>query len=120
MDFSFLNGIVDGSLQSGNELEVSSLPDAQFNWVFKNSLLKIDNPDINIEDATHFVNMRFNEDPGFADVSNRNYKLSATSVARNWGVPEHVNAAPAIPTDILEANRLADEAPDAGAYEFIP
>jgi hypothetical protein len=83
-------------------------------------LLKIDNPDINTNDATHFVNMRFNEDPGFENVSNRNYKLSATSVARNWASPDHVNAAPAIPTDILETNRLADEAPDAGAYEFIP
>jgi hypothetical protein len=120
MDFSFLNGIVDGNLQNGNELEVSSLPEAQFNWIFKNSLLKIDNPDINTEDVTHFLNMRFNEDPGFADVNNRNYKLSATSVAKNWGSPEHVNATPAIPTDILEINRLADEAPDAGAYEFIP
>jgi hypothetical protein len=120
MGFSFLNGIVDGNLQNGNELEVSGLPEAQFNWIFKNSLLKIDNPDINTEDATHFMNMRFNEDPGFADVNNRNYKLSASSVAKNWGSPEYVNATPAIPTDILETNRLADEAPDAGAYEFIP
>jgi len=120
MNFLFLNGIVYGNLQSGNELLVDGLADVPFNWAFKNSLLKIDNPDINTSDPLHFEAMRFNEDPGFADVNNQNFKLTASSVARNWGSPVFVNTPPVISEDINGLSRLADEGPDAGAFEFVP
>ena len=120
MDFSFLNGIVYGNLQSGNELIVDGLPDAPFNWVFKNSVLKIDNPDINTDDPLHFVAMKLNQDPEFVDVNAQNYKLSASSVARNWGNISFVNIPPVASEDIEGVSRIADEAPDAGAYEFVP
>jgi hypothetical protein len=120
MNFSFLNGIVYGNLQSGNELVVDGLADAPFNWIFKNSLLKIDNPDINTADPLHFEAMKFNEDPGFADVNAQNYKLTASSIARNWGSASFVSIPPVIAEDIEGVNRLADEAPDAGAFEFVP
>ena len=120
MNFLFLNGIVYGNLQSGNELLVDGLADVPFNWAFKNSLLKIDNPDINTSDPLHFEAMRFNEDPGFADVNNQNFKLTASSVARNWGSSVFVNTPPVISEDINGLSRLADEGPDAGAFEFVP
>jgi hypothetical protein len=64
--------------------------------------------------------MKFNEDPGFADVNAQNYKLTASSIARNWGSASFVSIPPVIAEDIEGVNRLADEAPDAGAFEFVP
>jgi hypothetical protein len=120
MNFVFKNGIVYGNLQSGNELSVEFLPDAASNWVFKNSLLKIDNPDINTSDPAHFIAMRLNEDPLFVDADQNNYRLTSASPARNWGLASIVNEFPPIPEDLLGQNRLGDEAPDVGAIEFIP
>jgi len=118
LNFEFANGIVDGNLQNGNELIVEQQNGAAMNWVFRNSLLKLDNDDIDPNDATHFVNMRLNTDPGFTDAQQQNLKLSASSAARNWGSPDVVNQTPAIPNDLLGNSRMADEAPDAGAFEF--
>lgn len=118
LNFEFANGIVDGNLQNGNELIVEQQNGAAMNWVFRNSLLKLDNDDIDPNDATHFVNMRLNTNPGFTDAQQQNLKLSASSAARNWGSPDVVNQTPAIPNDLLGNSRMADEAPDAGAFEF--
>jgi hypothetical protein len=118
MDFRFKNGIVYGNIQNGNELEVYSKPaPVGFNWKFENSVLKIDNEDINTNDANHFSSMIFNSDPLFVDAVEQNYKLYSASPARNIG---NVNFATSIPEDLLGNNRLADGLPDAGAYEFVP
>ena len=118
MDFSFKNGIVYGNIQSGNELEVFSKPSpGGFNWKFENSLLKIDNEDINTSDATHFGSMIFNAEPLFVNAVEQNYRLNASSPARNIG---SLNFAGSIAEDILGNNRLTDGLPDAGAFEFVP
>ena len=119
MDFRFTNGIVYGNLQSDNELEVDSQTGAAFNWKFENSVLKVDNEDIDISDASHFSNITFNEDPGFRD-NNTDYRLSESASARNKGSVTVVNESPAIPTDLLGNNRLSDSAPDCGAMEYTP
>lgn len=120
LNFSFLNGICYGNLQNGNEIEVEGLPDAAFNWVFKNSLLKIDNDDIDTSDPTHFEAMSFNEDPSFVNSAGQNYKLNENSPARNRGSANYTNLAPVCSEDLNGVNRLADDAPDAGALEFTP
>ncbi len=120
LNFEFANGIVYGNLQNGNELVVEGESGAALNWQFKNSLLRIDNADINTSDPTHFVNIRLNEDPAFIDVQQQNYRIGSGSPARNWGSPEVVNASPAIPTDLLGNSRMADDGPDAGAIEYVP
>jgi len=120
LTFNFFNGIVWGNLQNENEIKVDSLGATLFNYRFQNSLLKVDDPDIPINNPIHFTNNILNQDPLFVDGRLQNHTLTALSPARNIGSAIIVNLAPAIPQDILGNNRLADEAPDAGAYEFGP
>ena len=120
MDFRFSNGIVYGNLQNDNELEVDSQPNAAFDWLFENTVLKIDNPDINTGDALHFSNMVFNEDPTFRNTQEQDYRLTENSPARDKGSASVVNENPPVPTDLLGNNRLGDAAPDCGAMEYTP
>ena len=120
MDFRFSNGIVYGNLQNDNELEVDSQPNAAFDWLFENTVLKIDNPDINTGDALHFSNMVFNEDPTFRNTQEQDYRLTENSPARDKGSASVVNENPPVPTDLLGNNRLGDAAPDCGAMDYTP
>jgi len=120
MNFNFRNGIVYGNLQGDNELDAQGLPDAAFNWKFENSLLLVNNEDINNDDPLHFSNCVFNQDPEFVDAQEQNYKLKETSPAINLGAAAVVNESPSITLDILGADRLADGQPDAGALEYAP
>lgn len=120
MNFSFRNGIVYGNLQGDNEIDAQGLPDAAFNWKFENSLLLLDNEDINPDDVNHFSNCVFNTDPDFTDTQEQNYSLGANSPAINIGSVDVVNEAPAIPEDLKGVSRLSDGSPDAGALEYQP
>jgi hypothetical protein len=120
LNFSFKNGIVYGNLQGDNELDVEGLPEAAMIWKFENSLLKVDNENINNNDPEHFVNCVFNQDPDFVNAQEQNYRLGASSAALNIGSASFVNQTPSIPEDLLGFDRLADGLPDAGAFEYQP
>jgi hypothetical protein len=120
MNFNFKNGIVYGNLQGDNELDAEGLPEAAFNWKFENSLLLVNNENINNSDPTHFSNCVFNQNPEFEATQEQNYKLKDTSPAINLGSVAVVNENPPIPQDILGADRLAGGQPDAGALEYAP
>lgn len=120
LNFNFSNGIVYGNLQSDNEIEVDGINSAAFNWKFENCILKLDNPNINSSDPTHFSSNVLNQDPKFKSAQEQDYRLESNSPAIDAGSLTITNQAPAIPEDILGNTRLADSAPDCGAFEFIP
>jgi hypothetical protein len=120
--FRFKNGIVYGNKQDENELDIGRVNDGivGFDWKFENSLLRLNNEDINQNDPEHFSGMIFNSDPQFVDAFEQAYGLKGSSPARNAGNPEFVNSFPPIPEDILGNNRLIDQQPDLGAIEYTP
>ena len=120
MNFSFSNGIIYGNITSGNELIAVGRTEAAFNWNFSNTLLKIDNPDVDLNNVANFTSMFLNEDPLFKDNSNQDYRLQSGSPAKDKGALSFVNQAPSIPNDLLGNSRVADTAPDLGAFEFVP
>lgn len=120
LNFSFKNGIVYGNLQGDNELDAEGLPDAAFNWKFENSLIRLNNNDIEEGDPEHFMNCLFNENPEFKDNQGQDYGLKDASPAINAGDLNFVNENPAIPDDLKGNSRVADIAPDLGALEFEP
>jgi hypothetical protein len=120
MNFSFTNGIIYGNITNGNELIALGRPEALFNWNFSNTLLKIDNPDIDLNNTANFTNVFVNEDPLFKDYTNQDYRLQVSSPAKDRGNLSFVYQIPSIPNDILGNSRIADSAPDLGTFEFIP
>lgn len=120
MNFSFTNGIIYGNITNGNELIAVGRPEAQFNWNFSNTLMKIDNPDVDLNNTVNFTNMVLNEEPKFKDNTNQDYRLQGDSPAKDGGNLSFVNQIPSIPDDILGNSRVADTAPDLGAFEFVP
>jgi len=118
MNFSFTNGIVYGNKQDDNEFELDKLDGADLNWKFTNTVLKVDNPDVDVNNASQFQNMKINQEPAFVDSPNQNYKLKAESSAIGAASVDSTNASPAISTDIFGVSWST--APAAGAIEFVP
>jgi hypothetical protein len=120
LNFNFSNGIVYGNLQSENEIEADSVNGTVFNWKFENSVIKLDNENIDPTDETHFVATVINQDPKFKNPQSQDYTLLSESPAINAGSTAIANQNPSIPEDIIGTNRLMDAAPDCGAFEYIP
>ena len=57
------------------------------------------------------------KDPLFRSIEDHSYQLDSLSPAINQG---DITAGTQYPLDILNNSRTSDEAPDLGAYEFIP
>ena len=118
MNFSFSNGIIYGNKQDDSEFDFDKQDGADLNWKFTNTVLKVDDPDVDVNDATHFRNMKINQEPAFADANDQNYKLKAESSAIGAASADTTNASPAISADIFGVNWSAP--PAAGAIEFVP
>ncbi len=114
----FGNCIIWGNLNT--ELTLSQSNGAVFNYNFDNCILKID-PDgqINVDDTDHFLNNLINSDPSFVDYYNFNYNLNQNSHGINSADINITNQYPALLNlDLNTTNRLSDNAPDIGAYEY--
>jgi hypothetical protein len=68
-------------------------------------------------DPDHTEQIIENKDPLFISPEKENYRLDTLSPAIDQG---DVATGNAFPTDLLNNSRIEDEAPDLGAYEYIP
>jgi hypothetical protein len=106
----FNNCIIWGNNEE--ELEI----DYQFgsdNHHFNNVLLK---SEIDTNTA-NFNNILLNMDPLFVNPSEDDYQLQATSPAKDYGDVNWVTGILILESDIKGKSRIADLAPDLGAYE---
>jgi hypothetical protein len=100
------NSIVYGNLN--NEFETDLKPATVMNYVFKNCFIKSDK---DLSDATHYVSISKNIDPGFEDPGEGKLKLVAGSACIGAA-----NPGTSLPDDIDE--KVRDASPDVGCYEF--
>ncbi len=112
----FGNCIVYGSLDE--EMIYSNDESAAFNFLFDHCDLRTE---MDISDATNYLNCLENANPGFVDYSNNDYRLDTLSPVSDVGSLEVITDSPVNILNDLDGNsRLIDEGPDLGAYEFIP
>ena len=115
-DAYFGNCIISGNRT--NEILVDPNGAAQFSFQFENSLIKVDQEEIDISNQAQFTNCLVNEDPKFKDPSEQNFELDTLSPAKDAGDINITNFnLGALGTDVLGNSRTSDSAPDLGAYE---
>lgn len=109
---TFQNGIIHGT--NGNEFKIEVDDAAPTDYRFQYFLLRTDQ---NTSDPTHFGPELFrNQDPGFVNSTDRNFRLTSNSNARNRGI-----STPGGVLDIEGKLRNCDGGGfDLGAYEWCP
>ncbi|CAN5232918.1 hypothetical protein BH09BAC5_BH09BAC5_13230 [soil metagenome] len=110
----FYNCIIYGSLTNELALDSNAAAPTQFNYFFKNCLIKTN---LNTSNTTYFQNNRINVDPAFTDGSINNLHIGASSGAKDFG---DSSIGILIPFDLGNMNRTLDGFPDIGAYEYQP
>ena len=114
---TFANSIIYGNINK--ELELGDNGENMFNYMFDHCIIQI--PDTtNTSDKDHFNQVWLGPDynPEFVDpYEDYIYELDTLSPAIDLGSLE---IAKNFPIDILDKNRLGDNRPDLGAYEYIP
>ena len=89
-----------------------------FNFLFKDCLIKVDNDETK-STLPEFVNCVANESPAFEDPSNNDLHLKDISKAINAGDIYIVNnLIPFLGRDLDNSFRTIDGQPDLGAYEY--
>ena len=78
-----------------------------FNYMFQNCLIKLDNSDVN---STNYSDIILNKNPEFVNISNNDFNLTESSPAINSGTLTSF-------TNDISGNFRAE--PDVGAYEYI-
>jgi hypothetical protein len=116
----FGNCILYGSIE--NEISVDSKAGQTFNYLFENSILKID-PLTNTSNTGNYNNIiknpanisvdGFSVQPLFANPGLLDYRLKANAPAINAGLP---SIGQQVPVDLDEYTR--DGQPDIGCYEY--
>ena len=112
---SFYNCLIAGS--SSDELYGSALAndDVPFNYYFSHCLINSI-----VDEGEQLYNITWKKDDNFILMDSRtqeyNFDLTADSEAINTG---DIEAAQRFPVDLKGRLRLADEAPDAGCYEWV-
>lgn len=117
---NFENCIIYGS--ENREVALLKEDIAVFNFHFKNSLIRfndpqnqfVDNPLYDFSDAQLYSNNVFNQNPDFQNTSLNKLLIGANSGAENIGDQTTANQ---VPFDLLGVNRTNN--PDAGAYQSI-
>lgn len=107
----FGNSIVHGS--QINEIELALRPESGFDVVFDHCLLPEQN---NSEFTDLFRNCINDSVPGFVDVALFNFRLEESSPAVNAG---NDSTGILFPADYQGNSRVADVAPDIGAFERV-
>lgn len=109
----FRNSIIYGN--SSIELVIDSYDDSQLNYMFDYCLTKIDTDSLDYTTDPLFSNIINYEDPRLVSVPDT-FSLDSVSPAIDGGLASY---AVGVPFDFEGQNRLDDEAPDLGAYEWI-
>lgn len=124
---NFTNCIIDGS--QNVELQLEKLDGADFNFNFKNCLLKFiddtnqfaDNALYNFNDVTYYTNDLFNKNSDFKNTNPFNefvdFRIGENSEVINLADPAIISLKPVLQTDLVGADRLPN--PDIGAYQHI-
>ncbi|MBS2099914.1 hypothetical protein [Carboxylicivirga linearis] len=114
---NFNNCIIYGSflneLDTDFEYRDDEFPEADVNYKFDHSLLKLDST-YDTSNENIFVNTITDKAPNFINTEEYNYQLDTLSPAKDVGKR---SIAEQFPVDILNMSRLDDDAPDLGAYE---
>lgn len=110
----FLNCIIDGN-RSSEVFILNSSPSANFNYTFKNCILKDDENNNDYGNSNYFLNIFLNENASFVNPAKNNLKLKEDSFAIDKA---DADGAKSIPFDILGQNRDSEKAA-LGAYQFI-
>ena len=97
------------------ELVIDSYDDLQMNYLFDYCLTRINTDSMDYTTDPLFSNIINNEDPKLDSIPVL-YSLDTLSPAIDAGFAAH---AIGVPFDYAGVNRLADEAPDLGAYERV-
>lgn len=111
----FVNSIIYGNQTSEIGFDFESV--ASFNYTFDHCLIKIDpetetNPD-------HYKSIIKNKNPKFVNPYRPGFNYQLDTLSPAIGAAKQ-QAAEMYPFDLLNKSRIADEAPDLGAYERIP
>jgi len=117
---NFTNCIIYGN--STIELTLDKVDGSQFNYNFKNNLIRFDDynnnfdgvPEYNFDDVVHYQNTILNEDPNFKEPYQNELIIGDESAGNNKA---DAVGATQVPIDILGVNRIAT--PDIGAYQHI-
>jgi hypothetical protein len=111
----FGNSIIYGNLQ--DELGLDAASNGVFNYTFDHCFIRTTT---DISSDPNFIFVTRNENPLFIDPSVHNLVPDTLSPVINAGSLEVINNSPYNLTfDINGINRIADEGPDLGAFEFI-
>jgi hypothetical protein len=120
LNLNFYNSILYGTLSQ--EIMYDSVTDVETNYYFENCLLKNHVDSLKYEDPSRFIAIILNEDPLFVNdsIANGNYdfRLGKGSPAINAGNLERVKDVARLEFDLEGNSRIADGAPDMGAYEY--
>ena len=116
----FENCIIFGN--ASNELGIDNSPQATFNFLFKNCLIRFENtgsataqnPLLDFSNTDLYENVVLNGDPFFIDAENNNLKITDASAAKGQA---SMAGALRVPFDLLGVNRIAS--PDMGAYQNV-
>jgi len=99
---SFTNVIIYGS--DDEELELDSVPGAQFEYKFDHAILRTR---LKTSDPLRYIECQVNKDPGFVDVSMLNYQIDSISPAigagKDIGIPFDIRGIVRGPTPALGA-----------------
>lgn len=109
----FNNCIIYGN--NTYEIGFDSLSSGSMNYKLEHCLIKTGEEFQSMDG--HYENIIENKDPGFISIEDYNFRLDTLSPAIDTG---DVQTGEIYPMDLLNNNRNADEAPDLGAYEYIP
>lgn len=120
VEANFENCIIYGS--EGREFLLNRVEGADFNFNFKNSLIRFedpqgqfnDNPLYDFSNAAFYTNSVFNQDPFFFDTQLNQLFISNESAANGIGDPA---TSQLVPFDLLGTPR--GNPSDAGAYESV-
>ncbi len=108
----FGNCIIYGDKE--NELLLSNDESVAFNFLFENTLIKVDEDFDSSGD--NFVDIIKNQDPHFISIPNFDFQLDTISPAKDKG---KLSIGQSAPTDLNNNSHITDNTPDLGAYERI-
>ncbi|MGC8824190.1 MAG: hypothetical protein ACP5PZ_06295 [Bacteroidales bacterium] len=118
----FGNSILYGEVE--NAVRFAAASSYAFEYTFDHCLLKGTNDFIASTNSSRFVRTKISDKEGtsvFEKIDTREFKydfrLSKSSLARESGSMDIANQ---YPQDLNGKSRIADDAPDIGAYEFYP
>ncbi len=117
----FRNCIIYGDYGSNYEVALNNrsgdrVVNAEFEYLFDHCLIKGGSV-LDTMDVQHFRNIIWDKDPKFLSPKvNFDFTLDTLSAARDAG---SIEFAEQFPLDIMGTNRLNDDGPDMGAFEFV-